>query len=145
MKNTVFKVFLAILATVIILVGFVSCNGNGGNTDESSSDNVDTSGDQTETGGDADTLNIVLDGKSEYTIIYPNNCEEYIINYANELRQLIREKTRANVRVLPDGGSTPTNVSDKEILIGKTNRDESIEAYKRLEYNGSKALISKKR
>lgn len=145
MKNTVFKVFVAILATAMIFVGFVSCNRNDERADDSYSDTVDTSGDQTESGEDADALNIVLNGKSEYRIIYPDNCEEYIKNYANELRQLIREKTRANVQVLTDGGANPANVSDNEILIGKTNRQESIEAYKRLEYNGSKALITKKK
>ena len=141
-KKILLRLLVSVLSIILIASAFVSCNTgieNGGNTDTVSEE---SSSESTEASTALGALTLVLDGKARYKIIRPEECDEYITAQANEIRKYIREKTRANVNVVSDGGKTQKNTSEYEILIGKTNRAESIEAYKRLDHNGLKAFIS---
>ena len=144
-KKTLLKTFFVILATVLLLSVFASCGKDAEDVAQSNGTEIIP---EESTGGSEDAptatgaLTLVLRGKSDYKIVYPENCDSFIIDQANALRKHVREKTRANVEVVSDGGATQKGLSDYEILIGKTNREESASAYDHLDYNGSKAFIS---
>ncbi len=87
-------------------------------------------------------LIIAADGKSEYKIVRPLECDDHIYDAANALREYIKDKTGVNIKVVSDGGDKPMEQSEFEILVGQTNREESTKLYERLDYNGAKAAIS---
>ena len=142
LKRIFLRSFAVMMSLLIFCASFASCNNNIGEATETTTDSSDIIDTETDSTSVPNTLNIVLDGKSQYTIVTPDSSDDYTISFAEEIRQFIRNKTRANVRVVSDGGKTPSNVSEYEILIGRTNRQESLEAYNRLDYNASKAFIS---
>ena len=71
------------------------------------------------------TLEIVS-GKSSYVIITPKAASKDVTAAAQELGDAIRKKTGATLTVKSDLLNVASKKSDTEILIGNTNREESL-------------------
>ncbi|MBO5779457.1 MAG: glycoside hydrolase family 43 protein [Clostridia bacterium] len=78
----------------------------------------------------AEELVIAADGTSEYVLIYPADATKADLEMYNEFSQKLREITWYFFEMKPD--SEPAAEGAKEILLGKTNRPASAEAYNRL-------------
>jgi len=82
-----------------------------------------------------DFMKVITDGKTEYEIVRGDSDSENETQAAIALRKGIKEKTKIDIKLSTDwvkkGEKIP--VSKKEILIGKTNRTESVAALKKLE------------
>ena len=81
---------------------------------------------------DGTYVDIIANGATEYVIRYAFDCESLYKGVAEELAEAIKNKTGATVTVKSDfivGNSKP---GAYEILIGKTNREDSINSVKDL-------------
>ncbi len=130
-KNRVSRKTITIL-TILLILSFclicsVSCSkGNTADTDIPSP--TDTSA------PDSSGRVFLADGeKSEFRIIRSADCDDYIKTLANSIREQIKNKTGVNIRVYTD--ATPASEGVREILVGKTNREQSAQAYASLKYN----------
>ncbi len=72
------------------------------------------------------------DGKCNYDIVCPENANENMIKVCQKLAVSIKKYTNAIVRVLFDDVAAP---GSHEILVGPTNRPESVQALKKLRYH----------
>jgi len=66
-------------------------------------------------------LTIVNNGESDYVIIKGTNCSPSEVTAANELQHYIRQISGATLEVIND----TAGVREREILVGKTNREGS--------------------
>lgn len=129
MKRFVWKLSLLILAAILTL-SCISCGkGKGGGNEAPSvgdASNGDIAGDDSEI-----PLELVRNGKSDYVIYYPEECGETVWASANRLASAFENYTGAKIRstgdLLRPGVQSDPNAL--EILVGKTNRPESEEAY----------------
>ena len=66
---------------------------------------------------------------SSYTIVYSSEAEDEVgMEAALKLQKAIKDKTGTSINILSDNTK---KASSKEILIGKTNRSASLEAYRK--------------
>lgn len=70
-----------------------------------------------------DTISLIVDGKSDYVIIRGENASATEINASNELQSFLRQISGCEIPVKTDA-EAPV---DKEIVVGKTNREDSDE------------------
>lgn len=74
-------------------------------------------------------LNIVTDGKSNYTIVSGANASESISEYVTQIRETIYNLTGVrNISMEPDTYGNANEKTKLEIVVGDTNRDVSREA-----------------
>jgi len=123
------KRFLALFLVILICASiFVGCNNE---TPPAGEDTVDTSGNATdapatdapETEAPAEPaveVNLIVDGKSDYNIIYPEKASKAIRTAAVDLLTDIKSATKASMRVNTDTANDGT----KEIVIGECDRPE---------------------
>ncbi len=103
------KKYIAIILVVMVLIpSLVGCN---------------------EKNDDVDKANENLIDISKYTVIRPDMCERTTVTAAANLRKQIFEYTSAEVPVTID---VDLDAVEYEILVGRTNRQESIDAYAEL-------------
>ncbi|MBQ7325026.1 MAG: family 43 glycosylhydrolase [Clostridia bacterium] len=81
------------------------------------------------------TSDLILaeDGKSEYVLVYPADATKEDLRLYNSFSEKLREVTWYFFPMQPD--SEPAKEGAKEILLGKTNRPASIQAYDKLGEN----------
>ena len=70
----------------------------------------------------------------EYVFVYPES-DKAASKLARSLKENVFEQFDMNLAVQNDVTVEGESISEKEILIGETNRQESIDAYKVLEKN----------
>ena len=107
----------------------------------------------TGTGGSGDKtqpeeVSISMKDLSRYSIIYSERAESTLMEKANELSKLIKNSLGVFMQVKDDyynEVSTSYRVSDYEILIGNTNRPESLEYVNGLLYRDSGYQLSGKK
>ena len=153
--NKLKRILSFILVAVMMLSAFAACNnstdgdGNGETTDtpavetpeatpgESTNAIPDASAPEssssTESTPEADAALINIDAK--YVMIHPENCSNEIKNAAIELKDALGTVAGASITLKEDflyGDSQPDQY---EILIGQTNREESINALAAIKYN----------
>jgi endonuclease/exonuclease/phosphatase family metal-dependent hydrolase len=113
------RVLIFVLAA-LMLSGLCSCTF--GTTPDGDTTGCDTGSVQT-------VLTLVNSGKSDYVIIYPEDCSDKLITSVNNLKDAIKNYTGAALKaegdLLPQGKEPDSNA--KEILVGLTNRPESTE------------------
>ncbi len=68
---------------------------------------------------ESQTIDIVVDGKSEYVIVIADGAETAVQNAANELQSYIEQISGAKLEIVSD--TTPATA--KELVVGKTNRE----------------------
>ena len=77
-------------------------------------------------------LTLVENGKSRYTVVYPENADTKVIRAARTLTAALKSYTGADIKDQDDYLKKNETAPEYEILVGKTNRPESEEAYKDL-------------
>ena len=74
-------------------------------------------------------LNIVTDGKSNYTIVSGANASESVSTYVTQIRETIYNLTGVrNISMEPDSYGNANERTKLEIVVGDTNREVSGEA-----------------
>lgn len=76
-------------------------------------------------------LTIVANEKSDYVLVYPAGATEAELKEYREFNSLLREKLYVFMDMKSD--AEPAAEGAKEILLGKTNRPQSLEAFGKLE------------
>ena len=82
-----------------------------------------------------DPLSLTSGNKCKYTVVRPENCSDSVKDLAVSVRNAISEHIGGFVSIKEDflvGNSKPEQY---EILIGQTNREESVETLAGLKYN----------
>lgn len=79
----------------------------------------------------ATELTIVSDQATDYVLVYPSNATEAEMKEYREFNSLLREKLFVFMDLKSD--AEPVAEGAKEILLGLTNRTQSLEAYGKLE------------
>lgn len=135
------KIISLSLALIMVLAMFASCGGVDP-VDTTTPDDTTTATPDDTTTGNNDTPNppvieeividLIVDKESDFKIVYPANANAAIVEAATNLREKILLKTGVAIAVTDDtlpNGQTEPEAGLKEILIGKTNRAESQEAF----------------
>lgn len=78
------------------------------------------------------SLELVKQGKSQYTVIYPEDADTKIVRAARSLASALKNYTGADIRDQDDYLAKDAAAPEYEILVGQTNRSESIETCKAL-------------
>lgn len=84
------------------------------------------------------TLNLVINGETSYVIVHDYNASAAVMAAVDEMAASIEKNIGATVSVkecYSDREDSSDVKTDKEILIGKTNRQESTDALKNLRSN----------
>ena len=78
---------------------------------------------------EADYLNIVENGQTEYVIIRAQNAKRWEIEAALRFRDTLNAVTGAEIQIKDDFAREGTDYvrTDKEIIIGSTNRENEFE------------------
>lgn len=76
-------------------------------------------------------LILAADGKSDYVLVYPSDATSADMKLYNEFASKLREVSWYYFPMKSD--AEPAAEGAKEILLGRTNRPQSLEAYGRLE------------
>ena len=123
MKNTIKIISLLLALAFVLPMALVGCNN-------------EKEGD--ETAKEESVLTILADGKSDYTIVRPDEASSIVVEAVTSLRSSFTTKFGTEPDIKSDwlkrGEEMP--VGTKEILIGETNRPESKEAMKELVEGG---------
>lgn len=97
----------------------------------------DTTAAPVETAAPAQPIVLVSGGQSEYVVVRPENASQDVTNIAIELYQAFA-KAGVNVSITTDWekkGADPADRPKKEILVGETNREESVQVKENLLIN----------
>ena len=112
---------------LLLVVSLVACNKP---KDPSESESLSESESEVITG----SLDIVVNGASQYKVIFPEGAEEAIFNAATRLQAAISKKYGIAIEATSDLEFGSQKRTDYEILIGSTNRDESVRSGEGLRY-----------
>lgn len=109
MKRTI-----RVLLLFLCLCLFGSCSGERG------TDNTETTQQDL-----PETLYIVENGKSDYILVIPQGADMELQTIVSSFKNTVRDRTGVSLRLLTD--ATSRKADEKEILIGKTNREASVQ------------------
>ena len=122
------RILALLLALITVLALLTSCKG----TTEESPDINETN----ENGPEAVELRLVSNGSARYAIVYDYKADGKVIEACQALQATIRDVIGADIELRPcfcDRDNVEEDVvTENEILIGMTNRQESIDALKGL-------------
>ena len=92
----------------------------------------------TDTPTETPMLSLLENGKSEYTIVRPDKASNIVVDAVTKLRSSFTEKFGAEPDIKSDWVMKNETMPEgtKEILIGNTNRPESIKAMEEVEADG---------
>ncbi len=125
------KKFLSLMLVIVMLLAVVSCNSPTPDGDNGAGNNDQTqqNGDQTENGGDdpVEEVNPFEQKTTQFTIVYPKNSPKLYEVFAKKLSTAIADKTGCEVGITTDNTSKDTSNQNYEILLGETDRKESLE------------------
>ena len=121
------KVLCMLLAMSMMLTMLAACN-NDPVDDVENPDNQqeEVKPDENQGGEDvvvAKTVNLVVDGASEYVIVRGENASPSEITAASELQKYLKQISGVEISIVTDS----TEAIEKEIIVGKTNRESEGE------------------
>ena len=125
-------VFAMLAAVILALYG---CDDGAVSPDQSNQTNQMNQSNQSNQSNSSDADRLITDAMSPYAIVRPDSASADEIDAAIRLRQAILDATGVELELKTDfvrEGSDEFKVGEYEILIGSTNRDESIAALGRL-------------
>ncbi len=122
------KILSILLAISMMLTILAACNNdpvdNVENPDDQQTEQTDPNENQ---GGEEtvlpETLNLVVDGTSEYVIVRGENAYISEITASTELQNYVKQITGVEIPIVTDS----TEPAEKEIVVGKTNRESESE------------------
>lgn len=133
------KILILLAALLLASVTFISCNSSGTGSAGTSGSVSDEEQTTTESGATSDApVNIIENNLTEYKIIRPDLTSEAVQNAAINLKNVLNEQYSISIPILTDFEGRNFNVADRykyEIIVGNTNRDESISAIESLRYD----------
>ncbi len=140
------KITTLLLAVCMLLPLLAACTGTTPDEAETTEMSVDTTLEET-TAPAPTELSLIAAGVSEYTIIRPSDCQSFIVDAMSDLRKTIEGKYGVNIKPkddwVKDVKEGEAYISEApEILIGETNRKESIEALATLQPGEYKICVS---
>ena len=129
MKLKISALTAAVIAILTAVLALCGCDDGAVSPDQSNQTN------QTNQSNSSDADGLITDAMSPYAIVRPDSASADEIDAAIRLRQAILDATGVELELKTDfvrEGSDEFKVGEYEILIGSTNRDESIAALGRL-------------
>jgi len=117
------KVFTKLLAVILagtMLFCMVSCDINGKNPE-------DTTADNNQENPTYEVVNLVENGKTSYVLVYPEDASTNIMRGVNNFIDTIEKYTGVKISKKDDFLGKNETPGEKEILVGLTNRQESID------------------
>ena len=131
------KITALFLALLMLLPSLLACNET--TPEETTEAEVPAETTLEETTAPAPTgLSLISEGATEYVIVRPSECQSFIVDAMSELRAAVKDKYGINitpkddwVKGIKDGEAYDS--AALEILIGATNRRESIDVLATLE------------
>ncbi|MBQ8005417.1 MAG: hypothetical protein IJ303_03800 [Clostridia bacterium] len=136
MPKNIFRYILCFLAAVLMLFA-VSCSPDSGDKGKYGFE-----------GGEKDGM-LLLSDVAEYTLVRGDLCSSEETNALVALKNALEKSVDISLPISTDWLGKGQTEKEKEILIGKTNREESISAMNGLGYNdyvikkiGSKLVIA---
>lgn len=134
------RILALVLLSLMLLPCLMACNPGGTSPDGTTTDSNATSGETTPTPDTpAGELKIVEGGATKYKVVRSDNSTTQVTDAAKSLRAAIIEKYGlGDMSIVTDFESRDANPADRyqfEILVGSTNRDESIAALASVMYN----------
>ncbi len=140
------KITILLLVLCMILPSFAACTGGSG--DETTEAEVPAETTLEETTAPAPSgLLLASNGASDYVIVRPTECQSFILDAMSDLRKAVTDKYGVTLKPQDDWvkglakGEAYTSEAP-EILIGETNRPESIEALASLQPGEYKVCVS---
>lgn len=124
MKNCWKRLAAVLSLSALLLVGCAK-----GNTP---ADGTTAGGTETDAPEVTQPLTLVEQGRSGYTIVYPENADTKVIRAARSLGSALKNYTGADIKDQDDYLAKDAAAPELEILVGLTNRPESTETYKEL-------------
>ena len=119
MKKSLISTMLC-LAMILSSLFMFACQNE---QDPSGSPSDDPSGTQSDPS--TESVNVVVDGASEYCIVISDFANDFVKQQAISLRKAIEASTGAKIPMGTDWDNKDSNADIKEILVGKTNREAS--------------------
>lgn len=123
------KKHLKLLLCLILAVIAIAVQGctNTTTPGEDTADSVDTT-------PVVQDLNIVLDGATEYSIIIREEASDAVVEASRSLMNAIQSTTDVKLNWTDDYVDSGKSAPAKEILIGLTNREESLDVLQNVKY-----------
>lgn len=143
------KLISALLAVMFIAVPFASCNGDNGGDVTNDAENNQTADTPTvnEDGVELLETPIVLcdTSNSYYKVVRPDQTPDLVVSCMQQVCNFVKDLKNAKLKLNPDTDwvKPGTDTSAKlEILIGNTNRPETVEVLNTLDYD-EYAIVAK--
>lgn len=124
------KTLSLILAILMLLPFVVACGNNNGSGDTSAVDSTEPEI-TIDPNAPGEVFDVAVAGATEYKIIRPEKASDAVVNAAVKLRHAVMDVTGSDVTINEDWYNKNTETlpeTAKEILIGQTNRQESVDA-----------------
>ncbi len=140
------KITILLLVLCMILPTFAACTGGSGDETTAAEVPVETTAPETEAPVPSGLL-LVSGGNTDYVIVRPTECQSFILDAMSELRKTVTDKYGVTIKPQDDwvkglGKGEAYTSEAPEILIGETNRPESIEALASLQPGEYKVCVS---
>ena len=131
------KILLIFAAALAVLLCFTACDRENPQDLPDCSSVSDSTSDTT--GSLPEALNIVTGGATKYKVIRPENCSKQVTDAAVALRLgIMKTYDLSEMTITTDFESRDDDPADRyeyEILVGSTNREQSILALGSIKYN----------
>ena len=140
------KITIILLVLCMILPSFSACAGGSGEETTAAEIPAETTVEET-TAPVPTGLLLASNGASDYVIVRPTECQSFILDAMSDLRKTVTDKYGVTLKPQDDWvkglakGETYTSEAP-EILIGETNRPESVEALASLQVGEYKICVS---
>ncbi len=139
------KKFLSLILALLMLFGgavtLFSCvkEDTGAQDSQTEASSAESESGSAETEEGREPLKLIENGSSEYIVVYPNDASDVIMSAVDMLLASIKSKTGVTLNSKSDNlrGAAFHDPSEKAILIGKTNYEESqvvLDSLGRFEY-----------
>ncbi len=126
-----------LIAALALILCLCAC-GKGEEPAQTTTDTGDTTETTVQTEPQSTDLDLIKDGKSEFTVIRPDMTSDAMVSGASNFMNAIRKKTGTMLKLSSDWYSDreeAPDLSGPEILVGATNRPETTEVLASLPAN----------
>ena len=116
------KLLSILLAASMLLTCLAACNSEDVGSGTNIGEQQEVKDPDNEVGEVLETVDIVVDGVSDYVIVRGENAYISEVTASTELQKYLKQITGVEIPIVTDSAS----VVEKEIIVGKTNRENDI-------------------